>query len=92
MAANVTGLRVVVVVVVVVVGTSESGTCGQQTPGTKRLLKHKDSRRFAKFRSSCGQLLRSSQKLEKTSFISQIRKSKLVGIMKYDHDIYEDTK
>lgn len=65
MAANVTGLRVVVVVVVVVVGTSESGICGQQTPGTKRLLKHKDCRRLAKFRSSCGQLLRSSQKLEK---------------------------
>lgn len=34
---------------------------GQQTPGTKRLLKHIDDLRFPKLSNNCGQLLRSSQ-------------------------------
>lgn len=34
---------------------------GQQTPGTNKLLKQRDSRRFLRFKSSCGQSLKSSQ-------------------------------
>lgn len=65
MAANVTGLWVVVLVVVEeATATSVFGSWGQQTPGTKRLLKHRDCRRLPKLRRSWGQLLRSSQYLK----------------------------
>uniref|UniRef100_A0A182IXQ0 Uncharacterized protein n=1 Tax=Anopheles atroparvus TaxID=41427 RepID=A0A182IXQ0_ANOAO len=40
---------------------------GQQTPGTKRLLKHSDSRRWLKSSSSPGQVLKSSQRPGQTT-------------------------
>lgn len=49
----VTGLRGVGVVGLLV--------AGQHTPGTNKLLKHKDCRRFPKLSKSCGQSLRSLQ-------------------------------
>ena len=43
-----------------VVTALECSDVGQQTPGTKRLLKHRDSRRCVKSSNKPGQLLRSS--------------------------------
>lgn len=37
---------------------------GQQTPGTKRLLKHNDCRKLLRFSNNCGQSLKSSQYLK----------------------------
>lgn len=45
----------------VVVGSISFERKGQHTPGTNKLLKHKDCLRFPKFSSSCGQSLKSSQ-------------------------------
>lgn len=51
--------RCVVSTVELSVAVEESG---QQTPGTKRLLKQSDSRRLLRFKSKAGQALRSSHR------------------------------
>lgn len=43
------------------VGVVGLPVAGQHTPGTNKLLKHKDCRRLPKLSKSCGQSLRSLQ-------------------------------
>lgn len=55
--------------VLAIIGTAVVGSmlfvrCGQHTPGTNKLLKHRDCLRFPKLSSSCGQSLKSSQYLD----------------------------